>query len=215
MSRPVDACCAGREDDGARRDGDPPGDRTLGAALLAIARSSIEEELGVRAAAAPMPPGGVLAQPGATFVTLHRDGKLRGCIGSLEPRRALADDVHANARAAAFSDPRFPPLTRDELAAIEIEVSLLEPSRPLACADEAELLSRLRPGVDGLVLEHPAGRATFLPQVWASLPQPRDFVAALKRKAGLPADYWSPKLAFRRYGVVHWAEREPAGEEAE
>ncbi len=198
---------------GALREGGPASERTLGATLLAIARSAIEEALGGRTAGAPAAPEGALAQPGATFVTLRKDGELRGCIGSLEPRRPLAADVRANARAAAFHDPRFPPLTRDELAAIEVEVSLLGPSSLLACADEAELLAQLMPGVDGLVLEHPAGRATFLPQVWEVLPQPRDFLAALKRKAGLPGDYWSPKLAFRRYGVGHWAEREFAGEE--
>ena len=197
----------------ALREGGSTSERQLGAALLAIARSAIEEALGVRAADAPRGADGALGEPGATFVTLRKDGELRGCIGSLEPRRALADDVCANARAAAFGDPRFPPLTRDELAAIEVEVSLLGPSSPLACADEADLLAQLAPGIDGLVLEHPAGRATFLPQVWEVLPQPRDFLAALKRKAGLPADYWSPKLAFRRYGVGHWAEHEFPGEE--
>jgi AmmeMemoRadiSam system protein A len=185
----------------------------LGAALLTIARSAIEEALGARGVAAPLPDAAALAQPGATFVTLRKDGELRGCIGSLEPRRTLADDVRANALAAAFRDPRFPPLRRDELAATEIEVSLLGPSSPLACADEADLLARLEPGVDGLILEHPGGRATFLPQVWEALPQPCDFLAALKHKAGLPADYWTPSLAFRRYGVGHCAEREFAGEE--
>ncbi len=178
----------------------------LGITLLALARNAIAARLGQPAPAAEIPSMPELTAPGATFVTLTQDGILRGCIGSLSPHRALADDVFANAQAAAFRDPRFPPLAVDELATTRIEVSLLDPSEPLPCTDEAEAIARLRPGIDGLVLSCGAQRATFLPQVWDSLPQPRDFLARLKQKAGLPADYWSPQLTLERYTVRKWKE---------
>jgi AmmeMemoRadiSam system protein A len=150
---------------------------------------------------------GRLAERGASFVSLHAGGELRGCIGSLEARRPLADDVAANARAAALEDYRFSPLEEHELAGVEIEISVLTPTAPLPVRSEAELLARLRPGVDGLVLEEGGRRATFLPVVWKQLPAPADFLAHLKRKAGLPADYWSPSLRFARYLVEEF----PAG----
>ena len=106
-----------------------------------------------------------------------------------------------NARAAAFHDHRFAPLERRELATLDMHLSILTPSEPFPVADEAELLRELVPGEDGLVLEEGLRRSTFLPQVWESLPDPRDFVRQLKRKAGLPPDHWSPTLAFRRYRV--------------
>ena len=117
--------------------------------------------------------------------TLTQDGRLRGCIGSLEAQRPLGEDVRHNARAAALSDPRFPPLTRAEVAGTRIEVSLLSTPKPLAFADHADLIAQLRPGEDGLILECGGARGTFLPQVWESLPDPEQFVAELKRKAGL------------------------------
>jgi AmmeMemoRadiSam system protein A len=140
-----------------------------------------------------------LRKPGACFVTLQTHGRLRGCIGSLDPRRPLAEDVNANAYAAAFADPRFPPLREEELAALEVHISIIGPPTPLACENEAHLLGLLRPGVDGLILRENETRATFLPSVWAELPRPRDFVRHLKQKAGLPPDYWSPSLRFARY----------------
>ncbi len=150
---------------------------------------------------------GRLAAPGATFVSLHRGGELRGCIGSLEARRPLADDVASNARAAALEDYRFTPLDEEELGELEVEISVLTPAVPLPVRSEAELLARLRPGLDGLVLEESGRRATFLPVVWKQLPAPADFLAHLKRKAGLPAGYWSPTLRFARYLVEEF----PAG----
>ena len=182
----------------------------LGAALLALARHAIAARLGQATAPFEAPPLPELTAPGASFVTLTQDNALRGCIGSLEAHRPLADDVVANALAAAFRDPRFPPLAADELAVTRIEVSLLAPAEPLPCADEAEALERLRPGIDGLILSCGAQRATFLPQVWDSLPQPHDFLAQLKRKAGLPADYWSPQLKLERYRVRKWKEEATA-----
>jgi AmmeMemoRadiSam system protein A len=184
-----------------------PADR-LGAALLAIARSAIAGRLGV---AAPTPARDEVPDtPAATFVTLTRDGLLRGCIGSLEARRPLAFDVAENALAAAFRDPRFPPLTATEWPAIRIEVSLLTPAETLSFSSEADALARLRPGIDGVVLQAGGRRATFLPQVWESLPDPADFLARLKEKAGLPAGYWSDTLRLSRYAVKKWREEDPA-----
>ena len=184
----------------------------LGNALLAIARSSIAGSLGLR--------GDVdashaeLSRPAATFVTLKMHGELRGCIGTLAPFRPLGLDVRENALAAAFRDPRFLPLTAAEFEATSVEVSLLSESRALDIASEDDLLAQLRPGHDGLVLEYGRHRATFLPQVWDALADPRDFVVALKRKAGLPADFWSRQMAVSRYGVTKWAEAAPVAADA-
>jgi hypothetical protein len=131
---------------------------------------------------------------------------LRGCIGTLEPRRPLDVDVRANAVAAAFSDPRFPPLGSGEFPDTLVEVSLLSASELITAESERSLLDQLRRGADGLVLEYAGRRATFLPQVWESLPEPVDFVAELKRKAGLPADFWSPAVRASRYSVSKWRE---------
>lgn len=178
-------------------------DADCDAPLLALARRSIEHGLAEgRPLAVVLETLPIAARaPGASFVTLRRERALRGCIGSLEPRRPLAEDVAANAWSAAFADPRFAPLARAELEGLAVSVSLLEPSRPLPVRSEAELLATVEPGVDGLVLRVGERRATFLPAVWKSLPEPRAFVAELKRKAGLPADYWSDALAFERYRV--------------
>ena len=181
-------------------------DSDLGRALLSIARSAIGAELGLRPVAQAS--HATLTQPAATFVTLKLAGELRGCIGSLKPLRPLGVDVRENAIAAAFRDPRFPPLAVVEFEATSVEVSLLSADERLDVRDEEDLLARMRPGVDGLVLEYGRHRATFLPQVWESLPEPRGFLAALKRKAGLPGDFWSPQVNISRYGVTKWAESE-------
>jgi AmmeMemoRadiSam system protein A len=181
-------------------------DRELGAVLVSLARDAIGAQYGL--------PSGEprrhteLDRPGATFVTLKLDGELRGCIGSLEARRALSADVRANAVAAAFHDPRFRPLTALEFEATLVEVSLLSSAEPVTVADEADLLLQLRPGVDGLVLEYGHRRSTFLPQVWESLPEPRNFLGALKKKAGLDADFWSAELRIKRYSVAKWKQGE-------
>jgi len=135
----------------------------------------------------------------ASFVTLKRNGELRGCIGSLAPVSSLVEDVARNAFAAAFRDPRFPPLAVAELETLEIGVSVLGPTEPVKFGSEAELLGMLRPGMDGLVLQDGRHRGTFLPAVWESLPQPADFLYHLKQKAGLPGDYWSETLEIERY----------------
>ncbi len=172
--------------------------------LLRLARHAIERALGVDA---PLQVDGAwLSEPGATFITLRQGGQLRGCIGSLEARRPLVQDVALNAVAAALRDPRFPPLTAEELPGTEVEVSLLSPMEAIAFSDEEEALAALRPGADGVVLECRGRRGTFLPQVWDDLPDPRQFLRHLKRKAGLAEDFWSPEVRLYRYSVEKWKE---------
>ncbi|MDR1934940.1 MAG: AmmeMemoRadiSam system protein A [Candidatus Accumulibacter sp.] len=176
----------------------------LGHTLLTIARNAIEKKFGMPAHTVTPHPD--LAKPAASFVTLTQRGQLRGCIGSLEARRPLATDVTENALAAAFRDPRFPPLRQGELDKTRVEVSLLDTPESLSFADEAEALGQLRPGIDGLILACGSHRSTFLPQVWESLPTPPLFLQHLKLKAGLAADFWSPQLKLARYGVQKWKE---------
>lgn len=176
----------------------------LGQTLLTIARNAIAQRFGQPAMTLAADPA--LNKPGATFVTLTQNGQLRGCIGSLEAYRPLGTDVASNAVAAAFSDPRFKPLTAEELTRTRVEVSLLTPSEPMEFTDEADALSRLRPGIDGVILTHGHHRATFLPQVWESLREPQQFIAQLKLKAGLPAAFWDDQIALARYGVQKWKE---------
>ena len=140
-----------------------------------------------------------LQQLGASFVTLEKQGELRGCIGSLEAHRPLLVDIAENAFAAAFQDPRFPPLQEQELNELEVHISLLTSAEPFPIKDEADLLRQLNIGIDGLILQEGRHRATFLPSVWESLPDPKQFLAQLKLKAGLPSDYWSSTLSFERY----------------
>lgn len=140
-----------------------------------------------------------LQAEGASFVTLTRDGALRGCIGSAQAWRALGVDLIDNAWKAAFRDPRFPPLTAEDWPGLTVSVSLLTAPQPMAVRDEADLLGRLRPGVDGLLLEDGRHRGLFLPSVWEQLPEPGAFLAHLKRKAGLPPDHWSPGLKISRF----------------
>jgi AmmeMemoRadiSam system protein A len=175
-----------------------------GETLLALARSSLEEAL--KGEPASPPDAEWLEQPGACFVTLKQEGRLRGCIGSIHVHRTLAEDVGENARAAALRDPRFPTLTAEELDRVSIEVSLLSPLEALDFSSEEELLAQIRPAIDGLVLESQQYRGTFLPAVWESLPQPADFLRQLKRKAGLDGDFWSPEVKVWRFTVDHWSE---------
>lgn len=178
----------------------------IGPALLLIARKAIAEKLGVAYAADP-PSQPELTSFGATFVTLMEHGQLRGCIGSLEALRPLRDDVAANARAAAFSDTRFEPLQAKDFAEISVEVSLLSRAQPMSFSSEEDALRQLRPNVDGLILECGRHRATFLPQVWESLSEPRQFMAQLKRKADLPATFWSDDVRLSCYTVDKWKEQ--------
>jgi len=181
-------------------------DDILGRQLLAVARHAIASELALETVAPDT--DGALLRPGATFVTLMCAGELRGCIGSLRATRAVGVDVRENALAAAFRDPRFSPLGKEEFAALSIEISLLSAPRKASFASEAELCARLVPFVDGVALELGGRHATFLPQVWETIPEPRAFLAALKAKADLPADFWSAHLNVSLYGVTKWKESE-------
>lgn len=171
--------------------------------LLDLVRASIEYGL-----ARGFPPNVDLSdydeglrEKRASFVTLRRSGQLRGCMGTLQPTRPLAHDVVENAWRSAFADPRFPPLRRDELADLDIHISVLNPPEPLAVISRAELRSALRPGIDGLVLRDRGASATFLPSVWEQLETPERFLAELLRKAGLAPDHWSHNIEFERYTV--------------
>ncbi|MDJ0748486.1 MAG: AmmeMemoRadiSam system protein A [Woeseiaceae bacterium] len=180
----------------------------LGADLLRLARGSIEhglahnEPLPIRFEGMP----DVMTDPAATFTTLRLNGKLRGCVGNLESERPLARDVAHTAFRAAFRDPRFEPVVQHELSAILVEVAVLSPMEPFAVRGEAELLARLEPGEDGLVIGFGAKRATFLPKVWEQLPKPAAFLAALKMKCGLEKDFWSQQLEFHRYKTTTYTE---------
>jgi len=143
---------------------------------------------------------------GACFVTLRKEERLRGCIGSLRAYRALIEDVVNNAYAAALQDPRFPCVRPDEVGDLSIHLSILGPASPIDCGDEPSLLATIRPGVDGLILADGPRRATFLPSVWAQLPTPQAFVHALKQKMGVSPDYWSDTLRVSRYGVESFTE---------
>jgi len=180
-----------------------------GRTLVKLARGGIASALsgqGAQGAQAVQEPW--LLEHRATFVTLVQRGELRGCIGSLQARRPLAMDVESNARAAAFSDPRFPPLTAAELEGTEVEVSVLSHPARVLFADHEELVTQLRPGVDGLILAAGERRGTFLPQVWEQLGEPESFLAHLKRKAGLSEEFPTRRCAIWRYQVRKWSERE-------
>ncbi|WP_417224337.1 AmmeMemoRadiSam system protein A [Amphritea sp.] len=143
-----------------------------------------------------------LQQPRGCFVTLTLEGRLRGCIGNLEADASLVESVWRNSYLAAFKDQRFSPVTAAELNQLSYEISILTPLIPLSVNSEAELLAALRPGVDGLVLADDGHRATFLPSVWAQLPQPERFVSQLRLKAGLPADHWGDSLRCEVYQAI-------------
>ncbi len=168
--------------------------------LLQLAGESIKkglcgETLAVSATDYPEP----LRVLRATFVTLHIEAQLRGCIGTLEARRTLVEDVAGNAWSAAFRDPRFSALTWPEYERLDVHISILSPPEPLQFSSEEELLAQLRPRVDGLIIEEGYNRGTFLPSVWEQLPEPREFLRHLKRKAGLHPDYWSSRIRVQRY----------------
>lgn len=181
-----------------------PTDIEMGRTLLSRARCAIERHLGAAERHTEDAPW--LADKGATFVTLMLNGELRGCIGSIRPQRTLADDIDANAVAAATTDPRFPPVSADELPLLEIQVSLLSEPEFLTFSDERDLATRLKPGTDGVILFSGCRSATFLPQVWEQLPDPVLFLAALKRKMGLDPEREAKNLMAATYTVRKWSE---------
>jgi len=170
-------------------------------ALLGVAGDSIDH--GLRCGR-PLPVeveafSAALQPKRATFVTLEIADQLRGCIGMLEAVRPLIEDVSENAFAAAFNDPRFPPVTAAERGQLKISISVLSPAEPILFESQDDLLRQIRPGIDGLILQDGPRRGTFLPSVWESLPDAHSFLLHLKGKAGLPADYWSDTIRVSRY----------------
>ncbi|MFC1673651.1 AmmeMemoRadiSam system protein A [Pseudomonadota bacterium] len=140
-----------------------------------------------------------LSGDGACFITLNLDGHLRGCIGSPQAHRALGLDLVYNANGSAFHDPRFGPVRREEAERLDIHISVLSPAHPFDFDDEADMLAKLNPGEDGLIIEDLGRRALFLPSVWAQLPEPASFVQHLKAKAGLSTDHWSDTFTAKRF----------------
>ncbi|HSN51879.1 MAG TPA: AmmeMemoRadiSam system protein A [Woeseiaceae bacterium] len=184
-------------------------DDAAGSELLRLARASIEHGL-VHGRPLPVDCDALpraLAETAATFTTVRFEGRLRGCCGTLEAIRPLAEDVSNSAFRAAFRDVRFEPVGEHELGGIHLEVCVLSPLESIPVSREADLLRRLTPGIDGLVIIAEGRRATFLPKVWEMLPDPRQFLRALKTKCGLPETYWSERLEFRRYHTTSYAER--------
>jgi hypothetical protein len=176
--------------------------------LLAIARRSIVEGFS-RVAPLPMQLSNfaaALRAPAAVFVTLTRNGELRGCIGSLQARDPLVRAVANAAFGSAFEDPRFEPLQAAFMERIQIEISVLSALQPFAVDSRADLLQSLRPGIDGLLIEDRGRRATFLPKVWEKIPDPEDFVAHLLLKAGLPSAHWSEAVRVQRYTTLTFAD---------
>jgi uncharacterized protein len=163
--------------------------------LLRLAREALE--YGVKGGQLPPLDSSMLTprlrEVGASFVTLTEGGQLRGCIGALEPYQSLAQDVREHAVAAALEDPRFPPVSEREVGRINIEVSRLTRPVPLQYKDADDLLSRLRPHVDGVILRDAFRRATFLPQVWEKIPDPAEFLDNLCYKMGANPDSWRKK----------------------
>ena len=169
--------------------------------LIDVARLSIlsavhsSDSTPPEASAYPQP----LRAERATFVTLQSGDDLRGCCGTLEPHRPLVLDVWQSARAAACEDKRFTPVLPRELEDLEVEISVLTPLTPIVVASQRELLATLRPGIDGLYLRLGSRRATFLPKVWESVPEPEQFLTQLKNKAGLAPHSWSQDMQWYRY----------------
>ncbi|HMA51625.1 MAG TPA: AmmeMemoRadiSam system protein A, partial [Magnetospirillaceae bacterium] len=185
---------------------EPAPQKAVPGILLALARQAIERRLSDRRPPLELPLLPELQEKGASFVTLHKDGHLRGCIGSPVAWRPLAEDVADNAVRAAFSDPRFPPMGADEMFRVKLSLSLLTTPEPMQFADEADLLSQLRPGIDGLIIEDQGRHALFLPAVWAQLPDAVDFLGHLKHKAGLPEDHWSSHFHASRFAADEYHE---------
>lgn len=180
--------------------------------LLALARYSIAQKLGITSKV-PEPdlseiPDTLLTEKRGVFVTLHKDGQLRGCIGNIAPEKSVLEGVKENAVSAAFNDSRFPPLTKEELAHIDIEVSLLTPPEQMQFSHTREMLDQLTPFEDGVIVEKDHRRATFLPQVWEQLPAREAFLSHLCLKAGCDSNAWQTgDLDLYTYQVQSFAEK--------
>ncbi|CAB5125909.1 hypothetical protein D3OALGA1CA_2894 [Olavius algarvensis associated proteobacterium Delta 3] len=180
-------------------------DRAL---LMRLARSTVAAELKKEEAVRqpePLPP--VLRQKRGCFVTLHKKGMLRGCIGTIEPVKPLAEGIAENAINAAFFDPRFPALSPEEYGEVDLEVSLLTVPEILEFRDSSDLLEKLEPGVHGVILSKGWHRATFLPQVWDQIPDKKVFLQHLCQKAGMEKDCWTdPDVEVQVYTAEHFSE---------
>jgi AmmeMemoRadiSam system protein B/AmmeMemoRadiSam system protein A len=184
-----------------------------GQVLLKLARQTLVDKLGGRKTAADDLVAALdddcFNLSCGTFVTLKIKGQLRGCIGNLTSTDTVLDGVRRNAVNAALRDPRFPPLSVDELERIRIEVSILSDPQPLEYRDGQELINKLRSHVDGVIIRKDHASATFLPQVWEQLPRPEDFLAHLCMKAGLPSDAWkNSELEVLTYQVQYFEENQ-------
>jgi AmmeMemoRadiSam system protein A len=182
------------------------------ATLIEVARRSIEQGLatGRPLAVIPSQYHRDLKAVRASFVTLHKQGQLRGCIGHLEAVQPLVVDVAENAFAAAFRDPRFAPLSAAEWPEVDVHLSILTAPEAMSFRDEADLIRQIRPGEDGLILQDGPNRGTFLPSVWESLSDPSEFLVHLKHKAGLAANHWSDRVEVYRYRTESFGEAETA-----
>jgi uncharacterized protein len=174
-----------------------------GQKLLALARQAIASGFGGDKPAHP--DDGWLNAPGATFVSLHQQGDLRGCVGNIRPVPSLFESVTRNARAAAFDDSRFQPLAEDELPRSRLEVTVLSPLERLPAKTEKEAIAQLRPGTDGVVLTYQGRNSVFIPQMWEQIPDPREFLLHLKRKSRFPTD-WQPGMTVDRFTAESWEE---------
>ena len=208
-SRVVGYCAIAYVSDGGSRTDFPGLTQEQGLFLLQTARQAIAGALGISPAPdLPTPPPGIDAGGNrAAFVTLTLDGHLRGCIGSLQATEPVTDNIRHNAVNAAFHDPRFPGLTPGEFKKLKIEVSVLTPSAPLDYRDADDLVKKLVPFRDGVIIQKEMKSATFLPQVWKQLPKPQDFLGYLCRKAGLAPDAWQTgTLDVATYQVQYFEE---------
>lgn len=177
-----------------------------GDVLLPAARAAIARALGLDAPPPATPPTWA-RERGASYVTLTRDGRLRGCTGTLVARRPLLEDVEVNAVNTALHDRRFWPMTPDEVPLVVIEVSVLSVPRPLPVASLAEAYASLRPGVDGVIVEAGAwNRATFLPKMWEAMPSPEEFLEHLWLKAGVGPGVWHEGTRLQTYTARVWRE---------
>lgn len=172
--------------------------------MLHLARNAIAAQLNMEPLQSTE--NAQLNEHGACFITLTKNGDLRGCIGSLQAYRPLKEDIVQNARAAAFNDPRFRPLTSSELPLVTIEVSVLTEPEAVTFNSTEELFSLIRPDVDGVIIEKGYHRATFLPQVWLQLPTHPQFFSHLLQKAALPEDTPLTDLTVQRYQVEKFKE---------
>lgn len=181
---------------------------TDGQLLARLAADAVRTRLTSGRLLAQLPPDGLLHEAGASFVTLERAGALRGCVGTLEAIRPLHHDVVRNAL-RAMADPRLPPVTADDWPALDVKVSVLDRPCPVPAGNSDELLAALTPGIHGLILADDGRHATFLPSVWAKLPDGQRFLAALLRKGGWPDGGWPPGLKAQRYGSTEFHNRAP------